>query len=419
MKFPVEAGNVYYGKFYGRQGTGFAGGDVGFRVVWLNAAGGVISSSPIAAPIVGGAYAMYTGTVTAPALAVEGQVQLYSLAQTAGVVLIDDLFLAEMNAGDLMVDGSIRGNHLSVTTAIITDTIQIANAIITSAHVLGTLSASKLDIATRNVTFTGLQFEHDLPAANRCAWTAGTVRYIGDAGGIQALAIAAGSTAIWTTGVLYIYWTQGGTILNSTTVQATAFASGNFVVGTYMGANRINADFGNTVIDGPNIKTGSVTAAQGIFASAAVQTLDIAGQAVTVAQNGFSDVNTQLDATLRSLASVTLTRASGFQTEIIWSLIFYFEGIRSPIGNRTHTIWEFTLQRKIGAGAWTTISLAYAMCLATNPVADDMSPVTAAFVDTDTTAGSTTYRVLGQQTNAGNFVQYMDTATIIARQFKR
>ena len=419
MKFPVEAGNVYYGKFYGRQGTGFAGGDVGFRVVWLNAAGGVISSSPIAAPIVGGAYAMYTGTVTAPALAVEGQVQLYSLAQTAGVVLIDDLFLAEMNAGDLMVDGSIRGNHLSVTTAIITDTIQIANAIITSAHVLGTLSASKLDIATRNVTFTGLQFEHDLPAANRCAWTAGTVRYIGDAGGIQALAIAAGSTAIWTTGVIYIYWTQGGTILNSTTVQPTAFASGNFVVGTYMGANRINADFGNTVIDGPNIKIGSVTAAQGIFANAAVQTLDIAGQAVTVAQNAFSDTPITLPSGLVTLLTLTFNRTAGFGTYL--TVVVPFLTARSTTGAPTACTAKLQLVRTTPGNLLLYAQGIYVDTYKTvAPYETEIGNGVFTFIDTDTTGGSTTYTLYGDY-DSGNGKWEIQTfsQSIQAQQFKR
>ena len=322
MKFPVEAGNVYCGRFFGRQGAGFAGGDVGFRVVWLNAAGGVISSSPIAAPIVGVSYLMYTGTVTAPALAVEGQVQLYSLAQTAGAVLIDDLFLAEMNAGDLIVDGRIRANHLDTTSAVITGNAQIGDAIITSAKILGTLSASKLDIATRNVTFTGLKFEHNDPAANRCSWTAGTVRWINDAGTITAASITAGSTAIWTTGVIYIYWTQGGTVLNTTTVQSTAFATENFVIATYLGGVNVNADFGSTIIDGTNIKAGSVTAAAGIFQAAAVQTLDIAGHAFTVAQNAYANPNLTTTTTAVSMVSLTFTRTAGFETTILFSLSF-------------------------------------------------------------------------------------------------
>ena len=225
---------------------------------------------------------MVTGTVTAPALAVEAVVHLYSLAQTAGTVYIDDLFLAEMNAGDLIVDGRIRANHLDTTSAVITGTAQIGDAIITSAKILGTLAASKLDIATRNVSLTGLLFDFNAPAANRCSWTAGSARWINDAGAVTSVTIAAGSTAVWTTGVIYIYWVQGATTLSTTTVAATAFASGNLVVATYLGGNLVNASFGSrTVIDGPNIKAASVTAAQGIFAALAVKTIDLAVGAVS------------------------------------------------------------------------------------------------------------------------------------------
>lgn len=43
--------------------------------------------------------------MTAPANAVSGRVELYNFLQTAGLFLVDEIFLAEKNAGELVVDG--------------------------------------------------------------------------------------------------------------------------------------------------------------------------------------------------------------------------------------------------------------------------------------------------------------------------
>ena len=139
------------------------------------------------------------------------------------------------------------------------DTTKIAGGAISA----NTIDANKLRIGMRNLTLEGITFEHNSPSANRVAWSAGTIRYINDAGVTVSAAISANAAgALWSSGVLYVYWTQGATSLSTTTDPATAFASSAVILATYQGGTTLDADYGKTIIDGSDIKTGTVTANQ-------------------------------------------------------------------------------------------------------------------------------------------------------------
>lgn len=122
-----------------------------------------------------------------------------------------------------------------------------------------TISANKLEIGSRNITLTGITFEHNSPSANSVSWTAGSIRYVDDNGATTTVNITAGNIT-WTSGIRYIYWTKGDTNLKSTTGQGTAFSFNNVILATYEGGTKLDADYGRTVIDGDRIKTGSITA---------------------------------------------------------------------------------------------------------------------------------------------------------------
>lgn len=124
-----------------------------------------------------------------------------------------------------------------------------------------TITANKLEIGSRNITLTGVQFEANAPANNKVSWTVGTVNYINDAGTITSKAITA-SNATWTSGILYIYWVKDATTISTTTSQATAFGANNVVLATYEGGVKLDVDFGRTIIDGSTIKSGSITTDQ-------------------------------------------------------------------------------------------------------------------------------------------------------------
>jgi predicted phage tail protein len=121
-----------------------------------------------------------------------------------------------------------------------------------------TIKANSIVIGARGVTVSGIQFEHNSPAANRCAWSAGSISYVDDDGTTKSVDVAAGSTAAWTAGTMYIYWVKAAATLSVTTVPETAFAADRIVIATYRGELDLNANYGRTVIDGANIKTGSI-----------------------------------------------------------------------------------------------------------------------------------------------------------------
>lgn len=139
------------------------------------------------------------------------------------------------------------------------------------------LLVNKLEIAARGLTFEDITFEHNVTTvgssavSNNAAWTAGTVRYINDAGSVASAAISAGNTGTWSSGVIYIYWVKGATSFSTTTTAATAYAAGNVVVATYQGGAKLVVTWGKLVIDGSNA-----------FKLASLDTASITNNAVTI-----------------------------------------------------------------------------------------------------------------------------------------
>ena len=124
------------------------------------------------------------------------------------------------------------------------------------------------------------------------AWTAGSVRYIDDDGAI-ATASVTGGNAGWSSGVLYLYWVKGAGTLSATTAQATAFGANNVVLATYQGGTLLDADYGRTVIDGSDIKTGTVTASQLVKTAALItEAAQIGNAVISGAKIGDLEVDT-------------------------------------------------------------------------------------------------------------------------------
>lgn len=124
-----------------------------------------------------------------------------------------------------------------------------------------TIKAETLEIGLRNLTFEGLTFEHNKPAANQVSWTSGTIRYPGDDGNVATRNIVAGD-ATWTTGSLYLIWMKGATAIITTTVVATAYAADAVVLAVYLGNTNLVTNVGRTIIDGSTIKTGTIDTQQ-------------------------------------------------------------------------------------------------------------------------------------------------------------
>ncbi|OCP21890.1 MULTISPECIES: phage tail protein [unclassified Ensifer] len=165
---------------------------------------------------------------------------------------------ARINAASTLIDpGRVRisNNGTIANWAMGGDSTEINGGAIAA----NTLAANAAIIGMRNISLDGVQFEHNAPALNRASWTAGTISYVNDAGTPTTRSIAAGSTGVWSSGTMYVYWVKDATSLSVTTNVATAFASNCIVLATYRGGDTMNATYGRTVIDGGNVKVDSLT----------------------------------------------------------------------------------------------------------------------------------------------------------------
>ncbi|QIG76835.1 tail host specificity protein J [Rhizobium phage RHph_Y1_11] len=136
-----------------------------------------------------------------------------------------------------------------------------------------TITANKLTIGQRGVRLENIQFSYDKDT-QVVSWTAGTLRYMSTnatTGVVEQRGLIVNSgTATWTSGRLYIYWqkpstdpAQSSTIsFASSNVIATANAADTIVFASYDGGTKFNSEYGQTIIDGSTIKTGTITADQ-------------------------------------------------------------------------------------------------------------------------------------------------------------
>ena len=165
-----------------------------------------------------------------------------------------------MNAGTTLIDPGVIQVSGSTTLADWRyggDTTLIDGGEIAA----NTITANKITIGVRGVTLENIEFEHNNPNVNQVSWTAGKITYVNDGNSVVSVAITAGE-GTWSSNVLYVYWVKGAAELLTTTNNVTAFGSNNIVLATYQGGSNLVSTYGRTVIDGSNIKTGTITAAQ-------------------------------------------------------------------------------------------------------------------------------------------------------------
>ncbi|WP_423207461.1 hypothetical protein E2974_07410 [Paracoccus yeei] len=133
------------------------------------------------------------------------------------------------------------------------------------------MTAEKLEIGSRNLTLTSLQFQHNTPAVNWVRWgdgntdnNAGQIRWVNDAGDTVTSQIRGGQAQFNAANgaVMYLYWRKGDnavTLRNTYDLQ-TAFDRNNVILATYQGGKLLDADYGRTTIDGTSVTTGTLDA---------------------------------------------------------------------------------------------------------------------------------------------------------------
>lgn len=124
-----------------------------------------------------------------------------------------------------------------------------------------TVKANAVVIGLRGIDIQNIVFTANDPSTNFISWSAGTISYVGSNGTPVTSTIAAGN-APWTSGIRYVYWQKNATTLTVTTSYATALADNAILLATYAGGTNITVNSGRTIIDGSNIKTGTIDTAQ-------------------------------------------------------------------------------------------------------------------------------------------------------------
>jgi len=141
-----------------------------------------------------------------------------------------------------------------------------------------TIAANKLTIGSRGIIVDGVTFEHNKPSLNHVSWTTGNIHYTDDDDTSKIINITAGS-AEWTQHNVYIYWPKGATSLQTADDFSLANQPDNVILALYKGGVWLDANYGRTVIEGNQIKTGSITANQ--IQAEAITAQQIAANAIT------------------------------------------------------------------------------------------------------------------------------------------
>lgn len=204
------------------------------------------------------------------------------------------------SSANLVFDGTsslinLNGLSLNTTYYVRVAAYDTFGKNVSDLNLSGQLSKTTLDANNTNeYKLSGVTWTPNSPSANSVAWSAHTaIKTVGSSAG-STWSVTAGSAA-WTSGVLYIYYTEGETVLRSTTTVTTAVAANKIIVATYRGGTNLEIGDGRAYMDGGFIIAGTVAAAQLVtgtavitesaqIASAIVGTAQIADAAITNAK---------------------------------------------------------------------------------------------------------------------------------------
>jgi predicted phage tail protein len=210
----------------------------------------------------------------------------------------------------------------------------------------GASSATVLTNASDNAyRFDGATWTPDSPSTNQIAWTAGTIYKTGGSAGASpgtTWSISAGN-ATWSSGVLFIYYTEGNATLQTTTSLATAIANNQVILGTYRGGTNFTMGNGNAYTDGSYILAGTVGAAQLVTGTAVItQSAQIGGGLIV---NGHISASAGIDASKISATNLQAISA------LIGTLQTSSTGARMVIMDNNILVYDASgaLRVKIGA----------------------------------------------------------------------
>ncbi len=118
LVFDVVPGAAYRLSAHVKRDAGGLCASVGVRMSWLDAGKAeiAVSQTGLTQAETSTAYLPVSNIVTAPAGAVYGRVELAVTGHSAGSFYWDDVYCYRANGGELIVDGTIFGNHVAANT---------------------------------------------------------------------------------------------------------------------------------------------------------------------------------------------------------------------------------------------------------------------------------------------------------------
>lgn len=168
LRFDVSQGATFRISGYVKRSVDGVCSTVGVRINWRTATGAflAVSSAVISQAATTTSYQRVSQIVTAPAGAAYGFVDLLINSHSAGTFHWDDIYCYRANGGELIVDGTISGNHivantitggLLATSGIITNVAQINDALITNAKIANaTIQGAKIaNLAVDTINVAG------------------------------------------------------------------------------------------------------------------------------------------------------------------------------------------------------------------------------------------------------------------------
>lgn len=125
------------------------------------------------------------------------------------------------------------------------------------ANAAPNLAASEWAFFVRQFFPDGIEFQHN--DVDTVSWSAGTLNYIDDSGTAQSASIASGNDT-WSSGSIFIYYTLGGSVFQTTTNILTALGSNKAVMAVYSGGANLVILFGKAIVHGSDIVASSIAA---------------------------------------------------------------------------------------------------------------------------------------------------------------
>lgn len=196
--------------------------------------------------------------------------------------------MSELDYGSVVNAGStlIRPGLLQITGGTTleswkngTDSTEIRGGAIAA----NTITAGKITLGNRGISFLGLNFEWN-PSNNYVSWSEGYILHMGDNGERVSNYINGGNSGGVNAHRMF-YWVRGESTIRMTTSLEETVGDDRILVASWWGGSNLNANYGGTIIHGDRITTGTINANRIVAGSVLANSIVIGDTGSTLAQS--------------------------------------------------------------------------------------------------------------------------------------